>query len=182
MKKITITIMLFCCALLCACTMNEQTAAPENTATAEPTTVALEQSPDAEVTQAPAVQPETNAAFFDAVKTYILEGQQELPEAGQLLWDGAFLDLVDFETEYRAYLDNGGQADDVLAFATYLTENAPAPENWKELFAQSLLENYEKTPTRYEDLGDGIYQVYVKIDDAEVPFVAVNSRTGWYHG
>ena len=31
-------------------------------------------------------------------------------------------------------------------------------------------------------LGNGYYQVYVQIDGAEVPYVTVNSRTGWYHG
>ena len=31
-------------------------------------------------------------------------------------------------------------------------------------FEKSLLENYGVTPHHYEDLGDGVYQVYVKID------------------
>ena len=36
--------------------------------------------------------------------------------------------------------------------------------------------------TADEDLGDGIYQVYVEIGGEIVPFVAVNSATGDYHG
>lgn len=31
-------------------------------------------------------------------------------------------------------------------------------------------------------LGDGVYQVYVEIDGEIVPFVAVDSATGDYHG
>lgn len=54
--------------------------------------------------------------------------------------------------------------------------------NWKIDFEKSLLENYNVTPSRYEDLGDGIYQVYVVIDGKEVPYVTVDSKTGKYHG
>lgn len=61
---------------------------------------------------------------------------------------------------------------------------APASdvEPWKVEFEKSLLENYGVTPEYYEDLGDGIYQVYVKIDGKLVPYVAVDSTTGNYHG
>lgn len=34
----------------------------------------------------------------------------------------------------------------------------------------------------HEDLGDGVYQVYVEIDGKLVPYVAVDSATGDYHG
>lgn len=49
-------------------------------------------------------------------------------------------------------------------------------------FEKSLLENYGVTPYHYEDLGDGVYQVYVEIDGEIVPFVTVDSATGDYHG
>ena len=55
-------------------------------------------------------------------------------------------------------------------------------EDWKRDFEESLLENYGVVPERYEDLGDGIYQVYVEIDGKSVPYVAVDSATGNYHG
>ena len=55
-------------------------------------------------------------------------------------------------------------------------------EAWKKEFEKSLLENYGVTPDHYEDLGDGIYQVYVEIDGKIVPYVAVDSTTGDYHG
>ena len=68
-------------------------------------------------------------------------------------------------------------------------ESAPADEGglseddaWKTEFEKSLLENYGVTPDHYEDLGDGVYQVYVEIDGKIVPYVAVDSTTGDYHG
>ena len=59
---------------------------------------------------------------------------------------------------------------------------APSDESWKVDFEKSLWENYNVTPEYYEDLGNGIYQVYVKIDGKVVPYVAVDSATGDYHG
>jgi len=55
-------------------------------------------------------------------------------------------------------------------------------EAWKTEFEKSLLENYGVTPDHYEDLGDGIYQVYVEIDGKVIPYVTVDSATGDYHG
>ena len=55
-------------------------------------------------------------------------------------------------------------------------------DGWKAGFERSLLENYGVTPDHYEDLGNGIYQVYVKIDGKVVPYVTVDSATGDYHG
>lgn len=64
-----------------------------------------------------------------------------------------------------------------------LPENAASSdESWKVDFEKSLWENYNVTPEYYEDLGDGIYQVYVKIDGKTVPYVCVDSATGDYHG
>lgn len=55
-------------------------------------------------------------------------------------------------------------------------------EAWKTEFEKSLMENYGVKPHHYESLGDGIYQVYVDIDGRIVPYVAVDSATGDYHG
>ena len=63
------------------------------------------------------------------------------------------------------------------------SEETEDPEDaWKQEFEKSLLENYGVTPDHYEDLGNGIYQVYVVIDGKTVPYVAVDSATGDYHG
>ena len=59
---------------------------------------------------------------------------------------------------------------------------ASSDESWKIAFEKSLWENYNVTPEYYEDLGDGIYQVYVKMDGKTVPYVCVDSATGDYHG
>ena len=59
---------------------------------------------------------------------------------------------------------------------------ASSDESWKTDFEKSLWENYNVTPEYYEDLGDGVYQVYVKIDGKTVPYVCVDSATGDYHG
>lgn len=63
-------------------------------------------------------------------------------------------------------------------------ENAGAADDeaWKTEFEKSLFENYGVKPEYYEDLGGGVYQVYVEIDGKTVPFVAVDSATGDYHG
>ena len=61
------------------------------------------------------------------------------------------------------------------------TEETDA-DAWKTEFEQSLLDNYGVVPDHYEYLDDGVYQVYVEIDGKIVPYVAVNSATGDYHG
>ena len=61
-------------------------------------------------------------------------------------------------------------------------ENSTDDDAWKVRFEKSLLENYGVTPDHYEDLGNGVYQVYVEIDGKLVPYVAVDSATGDYHG
>ena len=65
---------------------------------------------------------------------------------------------------------------------TPINEDTAADDAWKVEFEKSLLENYGVTPDHYEDLGNGIYQVYVEIDGKVVPYVAVDSATGNYHG
>ncbi len=132
----------------------------------------------AETTPADADETDIPGATID----YILNGQDGLPEAGKLLWSEEFLNLVDIEAVYADYLKNGGNDGDIEGFAVYLTDNAPVPDNWKDLFEADLLTRYEAVPCRYEPLGDDIYQVYVKSDGREVPYVAVNARTGYYHG
>ena len=61
-------------------------------------------------------------------------------------------------------------------------EDSAADDAWKAAFEQSLLENYGVKPDHYEELENGVYQVYVEIDGKVVPYVAVDSATGDYHG
>lgn len=58
----------------------------------------------------------------------------------------------------------------------------PQKEQWKIDFEKKLYENYQVKPDRYEDLGNGIYTVYVTVDGKSVPYVTVDSATGEYHG
>ena len=61
-------------------------------------------------------------------------------------------------------------------------ETATEDEPWKTALAEDLLAKYGVLPEYYEDLGDGIFQVYVEVGGEIVPFVTVNSATGDYHG
>ena len=62
------------------------------------------------------------------------------------------------------------------------TDEASEEEPWKAALAEDLFEKYGVLPEYYEDLGDGIYQVYVEVGGEIVPFVTVDSATGDYHG
>lgn len=61
-------------------------------------------------------------------------------------------------------------------------EEAPEEEPWKTALAEDLFQKYGVLPEYYEDLGNGIYQVYVEVGGEVVPFVTVDSATGDYHG
>lgn len=55
--------------------------------------------------------------------------------------------------------------------------------NWKIFFEKELKESYNVTVKKYEDLGDGLYGVYVnEIDTGKMPYVTVDSQTGNFHG
>lgn len=118
----------------------------------------------------------------EKTKDYILGGQGDIPEASKLQWSPTFLNQVDIDAVYKEYLAKGGKANDIAAFAKYLTENAPVPSNWKTLFEADLQKEYGEKVSRYESLGGNLYQAYVIKDGKEVPYVAVNSRTGYFHG
>ena len=61
-------------------------------------------------------------------------------------------------------------------------DDSAADDAWKAAFEKSLLENYGVKPDHYEELENGVYQVYVEIDGKIVPYVVVDSATGDYHG
>ncbi len=197
MKKTILIILLVMVmiSLLSACSVPasvtvDPAATPSDEASAElsATPSAAETVP--EVSGTPAVtetessatpsQPDVDIAA--QTKEYLMHGQDDQPEAGKLQWTQPFLDQVDISAVYEQYLAGGGKAGDVADFAEYLTENAPVPSNWKELFEADLLAQYGMKPSSYEDLGDNYYQVYIMNEGKEVPFVGLNARTGYYHG
>ena len=97
-------------------------------------------------------------------------------------------DKTDTDTQKTEQnIDDGEKVDDTAETDTSDADNNGADnteneDSWKEAFEKSLLENYDVVPESYEDLGNGIYQVYVKIDGKTVPYVTVDSATGEYHG
>ena len=174
MKKRLIGAALAICALLLGCHKETvETATQDAGHTPAPECTAAIPSPEEDPAQ---------EAFFQEVKTYLLSGQEDLPEAGRLHWAADFLEAVDWNSVYNAYMEAGEKAGDVDSFARYLTENAPIPASWKELFESDLWEQYGYAVDHYEALDEGVYQAYVSIDGQSVPFVAVNAHTGWYHG
>ena len=84
--------------------------------------------------------------------------------------------------------NTGGTVEMVPSTDTDGSPDAPANEDgaaddaWKAAFEKSLLENYGVKPDHYEELENGVYQVYVEIDGKVVPYVVVDSATGDYHG
>ena len=55
--------------------------------------------------------------------------------------------------------------------------------SWKCLqkYRRRKEENQEK-PDHYENLGNGIYEVYVEKDGKVIPYAILDSETGEYHG
>jgi hypothetical protein len=123
-----------------------------------------------------------NGDITEKVKNYIFNGQGNKPDASKLKWSKAFLDQVDIDSLYKKYIANGGNADDLQSFATYLTLNAPISSNWKDLFYKDLYATNGENVSRLEYLSGDLYQAYVVINDSEVRYVVVSSRTGYYHG
>ena len=78
--------------------------------------------------------------------------------------------------------DGSSDADTAEGKDTPANEDDVADDAWKAAFEKSLLENYGVKPDHYEELENGVYQVYVEIDGKVVPYVAVDSATGDYHG
>ena len=118
----------------------------------------------------------------EKVKNYIFNGQGNKPEAGKMQWSKTFLNSVDIVSLYKKYKAAGGNGQDVESFAKYMTMNAPIPSNWKEMFEKDLYNAYGQKVTRLEYLGGDMYQAYIDNNGSEVPYVAVSSRTGYFHG
>ena len=78
--------------------------------------------------------------------------------------------------------DSSSDADTAEGKDTPANEDGAADDAWKTAFEKSLLENYGVKPDHYEELENDVYQVYVEIDGKVVPYVAVDSATGDYHG
>lgn len=127
------------------------------------------------------VQPENNIS--EKVKNYIINGQENKPEAQKVKWSKTFLNQLDIEGFYKQYIDTKkGNADDLESFSKYITLNAPIPDNWEELFRKDIYSIYGEKVVRVQHVNDDLYQAYIMKNDSEVPYVVVSARTGYFHG
>ena len=94
--------------------------------------------------------------------------------------DGILLTMVDKRTNFAkeiAALLRDTYGSNIKVFGTEIPLTDRKADCECPLY-KSLLENYGVTPDHYEDLGNGVYQVYVEIDGKVVLYVAVDSATG----
>jgi len=150
-----------------------ETSSPETSASVKESTAASSEAAGTTI---------TNDNISAKTKDYILAGQGDKPDADKIQWSETFLNLVNIDAVYQEYLSDSGTADDIPGFAQYLTLHAPIPDNWQDLTAADLLKAYDEKISYVELISDDMYQVYVTIEGADVPYVAVNARTGYYHG
>ena len=97
-------------------------------------------------------------------------GKTQPPAASGKLDSAAGQTEQQNDVETSANEDSSPHGDEVSE-----DESAPAGSG-------EASEEYGVLPEYYEDLGDGIYQVYVEVGGEAVPFVTVDSATGDYHG
>ena len=88
---------------------------------------------------------------------------------------------VDEDSEDKS-ASTGNDEDSENKSASTGSDEVSEEEPWKTALAEELFEKYGVIPEYYEDLGDGIYQVYVEVGGEVIPFVTVDSATGDYHG
>ena len=53
--------------------------------------------------------------------------------------------------------------------------------DWKSAFEKVLLKECGVKPDHYENLGNGIYEVYVEKDGKVIPYAILDSETGEYY-
>ena len=132
------------------------------------------------------VTSERNYPGADVVEIVNLRGDETTVYK---LADGTYMDRIERHFTYNGtdtWTDEDGvEWNEVVKSSTNdnsLTnvDEVSEDEAWKEDLEKSLLENYGVIPKYYEDLGAGIYQVYVEVGGEIVPLVTVDSETGDY--
>ena len=116
------------------------------------------------------------AAAFAAMMLLSLAACGKVPPTGNSDQDPSAAGNAGGTVEMIPSTDTDGSPD------APANEDGTADDAWKAAFEKSLLENYGVKPDHYEELENGVYQVYVEIDGKVVPYVAVDSATGDYHG
>lgn len=178
MKRIIICL-LISITLLVACSSNE-----DNNLNNTQGNIANKNSTDTDEKSSDTtnLKEESNKEIIEKVKDYILNGQEDIPEALKLKWSKSFLNNLDLESLYKDFLDANGKKDNVEDFAKYITENAPILSNWEELFKKDLYETYKEEVVKISHLYGDLYEASILINGVETPYVVVSSRTGYYHG
>ena len=115
-------------------------------------------------------------AAFAAMMLLSLAACGKVPPTGNGVQDTSAAENTGGTVEMIPSTDTASSPD------TSTNEDGAADDAWKAAFEKSLLENYGVKPDHYEELENGVYQVYVEIDGKVVPYVAVDSATGDYHG
>ena len=111
-------------------------------------------------------------------------GKTQPPAASGKLDSAAGQTEQQNDVETSANEDSSPHGDEVSEDESSPAGSGEASEEepWQAALAKDLFEKYGVLPEYYEDLGDGIYQVYVEVGGEAVPFVTVDSATGDYHG
>lgn len=111
-------------------------------------------------------------------------GKTQPPAASGKLDSAAGQTEQQNDVETSANEDSSPHGDEVSEDESEPAGSGEASEEepWQAALAKDLFEKYGVLPEYYEDLGDGIYQVYVEVGGEAVPFVTVDSATGDYHG
>ena len=124
------------------------------------------------------------AAALAAALLLALPACGKTPLPGKSGQDASPMESVEKSADVTPSADTGVSSGEDTSESQDAPENGDtAPDDaWKAEFEKSLLENYGVKPDHYEELENGVYQVYVEIDGKVVPYVAVDSATGDYHG
>ena len=124
------------------------------------------------------------AAAIAAMMLLSLTACEKLPFLGKSDQDTSITENTDKSVDTIPLADTSISSDGDTAEDkdTPTNEDTSIDDSWKVDFEKSLLDNYGVKPDHYEELENGVYQVYVEIDGKIVPYVAVDSATGDYHG
>lgn len=118
----------------------------------------------------------------EKVIDYIINGQENKPEAEKIKWSETFLNKIDIDVLYKEYTANGGTIDDLENFSKYITLNAPILTDWEQLFENDFYTRFGEKVVRLDHIEGDLYQAYINRDGIEIPYVVVSSRTGYFHG
>ena len=199
MKKIIKSlIVILLVGLLCACSIrmdgkSSNSSEKEETETQVSNELEKELSTEVEgseneptVDETEEVTSEGNYPGADVVEIVNLRGDKTTVYK---LADGTYMDRIERHFTYNGtdtWTDEDGvEWNEVVK--TSANDNSSINVNevsedeaWKAAFEKRLFENYGVIPKYYEDLGDGIYQVYVEVGGEVVPLATVDSATGDY--